>query len=249
MRWIRNCNSFLNVCPKIERLILSRRLKRGYTPVGCSGAEFWWLNIYTTLDLSMQQAAERAVARGLADLDARLGFSDYGSASSDQRADYVQGALICLDPRTGYVKAMVGGRDIFVSYYNRATQARRQPGSGFKPFVYLAAFESGAFSPVSLFNDSWRTYRVNDEDWSPRNFADKYLGLTTAANALVKSANATSVQVAMDIGPERIVDLAQRLGIQSRLRPYPSICPGRAGRSLCSYGCCLWRDCQLRFSA
>ncbi len=193
---------------------------------GMSALSFGGLNIYTTLDLPMQQVAERAVARGLADLDARLGFSDYGSASSEQRADYVQGALICLDPRTGYVKAMVGGRDIFISYYNRATQARRQPGSGFKPFVYLAAFESGAFSPVSLFNDTLRTYRVNDEDWSPRNFADKYLGLTTAANALVKSANATSVQIAMDIGPERIVDLARRLGIQSGLRPYPSIALG-----------------------
>ena len=193
---------------------------------GAPALSFGGLNIYTTLDLSMQQAAERAVARVLADLDARLGFSDYGSASSDQRANYVQGALICLDPRTGYVKAMVGGRDIFISYYNRATQARRQPGSGFKPFVYLAAFESGAFSPVSLFNDTLRTYRVNDEDWTPKNFADKYLGLTTAANALVNSANATSVQIAMEIGPEGIVDLAQRLGIQSQLKPYPSIALG-----------------------
>ncbi len=222
-----------------ELQLVSERMPQNRTPYfvetikaevtrlwGAQALSFGGLNIYTTLDLSMQQVAERAVAKGLADLDARLGFSDYGSASSDQRADYVQGALICLDPRTGYVKAMVGGRDIFISYYNRATQARRQPGSGFKPFVYLAAFESGAFSPVSLFNDTLRTYRVNDEDWSPRNFADQYLGLTTAANALVKSANATSVQVAMDIGPERIVDLAQRLGIQSRLRPYPSIALG-----------------------
>ncbi len=222
-----------------ELQLVSERMPQNRTPYfvetikaevtrlwGAQALSFGGLNIYTTLDLSMQQAAERAVARGLADLDARLGFSDYGSASSDQRADYVQGALICLDPRTGYVKAMVGGRDIFISYYNRATQARRQPGSGFKPFVYLAAFESGAFSPVSLFNDTLRTYRVNDEDWSPRNFADQYLGLTTAANALVKSANATSVQVAMDIGPERIVDLVQRLGIQSQLKPYPSIALG-----------------------
>ena len=71
-----------------------------------------------------------------------------------------------------------------------------------------------------------RTYRVNDEDWTPKNFANKYLGLTTAANALVKSANATSVQIAMEIGPDRIVDLAQRLGIQSQLKPYPSIALG-----------------------
>ena len=92
--------------------------------------------------------------------------------------------------------------------------------------MYLAAFESGALSPVSLFDDTLRTYRVNDEDWSPRNFADQYLGLTTVANALVKSANATSVQIAMDIGPERIVDLARRLGIQSQIKPYPSIALG-----------------------
>ena len=143
---------------------------------------------------------------------------------------------------------MVGGRDIFISYYNRATQARRQPGSGFKPFVYLAAFESGAFSPVSLFNDTLRTYRVNDEDWTPKNFADKYLGLTTAANALVNSANATSVQIAMEIGPEGIVDLAQRLGIQSQLKPVSQYCPGSAGSHVARYGRCLRRDCELRVS-
>ena len=108
-----------------------------------SALSFGGLNIHTTLDLKMQQAAERAVAEGLSDVDARLGFPDYRDASEAGRADYVQGALICLDPKTGEVKAMVGGRDIFVSYYNRATTARRQPGSGFKPLAYLAAFASG----------------------------------------------------------------------------------------------------------
>ena len=193
---------------------------------GPSALNFGGLTIHTTLDLSMQRAAERAMGQGLADLDARLGFSDYERASVEQRADYVQGALICLDTRTGHVKAMVGGRDIFVSFYNRATQARRQPGSGFKPFVYLAAFETGGISPVSLFDDEPRTYRVNNADWTPKNFANQYLGLTTAARALIKSANATSVQIAMLIGPQRIVDLARRLGIQSELYPYPSIALG-----------------------
>ena len=193
---------------------------------GPSALNFGGLTIHTPLDLSMQRAAERAIAKGVVDLDARLGFSDYERASFEQRGNYVQAALICLDPRTGHVKAMVGGRDIFTSFYNRATQARRQPGSGFKPFVYLAAFETGGLSPVSLFNDEPRTYRVNNKDWTPKNFANKYLGLTTAAQALVKSANATSVQIAMQIGPKRIVDLAQRLGIQSQLKPYPSIALG-----------------------
>ena len=193
---------------------------------GASALSFGGLTIHTTLDLAMQQAAERAVSEGLVDLDTRLGFPDYETASSDQRANYVQGAMICLDPRTGHIKAMVGGRDIFVSYYNRATQARRQPGSGFKPFVYLAAFETGTLSPISLFIDEPRTYRVNNKDWTPKNFKNSYLGLTTAAQALIKSANATSVQIAFQIGPKHIVDLSQRLGIQSPLKPYPSIALG-----------------------
>jgi len=193
---------------------------------GASALSFGGLTIHTTLDLSMQQAAERAIAQGLADLDTRLGFSDYKTASRDQRADYVQGALICLDPRNGHIKAMVGGRDIFVSYYNRATQARRQPGSGFKPFVYLSAFETESVSPLTLFYDKPHTYRVNNEDWTPKNFKNSYLGLTTTSQALVKSANATSVQIAFQIGPKRIVDVAKRLGIQSPLKPYPSIALG-----------------------
>jgi 1A family penicillin-binding protein len=193
---------------------------------GTSALSFGGLTIHTTLDLAMQQAAERAVSEGLVDLDARLGFPNYETASPEQRANYVQGALICLDPHTGHIKAMVGGRDIFVSYYNRATQARRQPGSGFKPFVYLAAFETNTLSPVSLFIDEPRTYRVNNKDWTPKNFKNSYLGLTTVAQALVKSANATSVQIGFQIGPKRIVDLAHRLGIQSPLKPYPSIALG-----------------------
>ena len=109
-----------------ELKLVSERMPQNRTPYfvetikaevtrlwGASALSFGGLNIYTTLDLSMQQAAERAVGRGLKDLDARLGFSDYGSASSEQRADYVQGALICLDPRTGHVKAMVGGTRYF----------------------------------------------------------------------------------------------------------------------------------------
>jgi penicillin-binding protein 1A len=193
---------------------------------GISALQFGGLNIYTTLDLGYQQAAEKAISAGLANLDARLGFSPYEGFPSTARDDYVQGALLCLDPRTGHIKAMVGGRDIFVSYYNRATQAKRQPGSGFKPIVYLAAFETGAVTPLSLFMDEPRTYRVNNKNWAPKNFKNSYLGLTTAGQALVKSANATSVQIAFRVGPEKIVGLAKRLGIQSPLKPYPSIALG-----------------------
>lgn len=193
---------------------------------GSSALNFGGLNIYTTLDLTYQQAAENAISEGLSELDTRLGFSPYQNASSQQRDDYVQGALLCLDPKTGYIKAMVGGRDIFVSYYNRATQAKRQPGSGFKPIVYLAAFETQHITPLSLFIDEPHTYRVNNNIWSPKNYNNSYLGLTTTAQALVKSANATSVQIVYQIGPEKVVDLANRLGIQTPLKPYPSIALG-----------------------
>lgn len=193
---------------------------------GSSALSFGGLNVYTTLDLHMQQAAEKAVEERLVDLDAQLGFAPYTTAPANKRADYVQGALICLNPRNGHVKAMVGGRDIFVSYYNRASQAQRQPGSGFKPFLYLAAFESGLLTPASLFIDAPHTYDVNNRPWSPKNFGNSYLGLTTAAFALVNSANATSVQVAFRVGPERVVNLAKRLGVQSPLHPYPSIALG-----------------------
>ena len=174
----------------------------------------------------MQKAAENAVAEGLADLDARLGFDEYERAGGEDRQEYIQAALVSVEPATGYVRALVGGRDIFISYFNRATTARRQPGSGFKPVVYLAALAAGEISPVSLFRDEPRTYTVNGKPWTPGNFRDRYLGVTTAAWALVNSANAASVQVMDRIGPERVVEMARRLGVRSPLDPYPSIALG-----------------------
>ncbi len=193
---------------------------------GRSVLSFGALDIHTTLDLAFQRAAEEAVTRGVTDLDRRLGFPAYADASPDGRKDYVQAALLCTDPSNGHVKAMVGGRDIFVSYYNRTTDARRQPGSSFKPIVYLSAFESGAVTPLSLFVDEPRTYRVNNRPWTPRNFQESYLGLTTASWALIRSANSTSVQIVDRIGPRQVVDTARRLGIASPLVAVPSIALG-----------------------
>jgi penicillin-binding protein 1A len=193
---------------------------------GRSALSFGALDIHTTLDIRMQQNAQRAIDQGVTDLDARLGFSSYQSASAAERKNYVQAALLCVDYRTGHVKAMIGGRDIFTSYYNRATTARRQPGSGFKPIVYLSAFETGEITPLSIFIDEPRTYIVNRKEWSPKNFQDSYLGPTTAAWALIRSANATSVQIVQQIGPERVIDTARRLGITSPLLPVPSIALG-----------------------
>ena len=193
---------------------------------GRSVLSFGALDIHTTLDLDFQREAEKAVADGLIDLDRRLGFSPYTVAGREDRPEYVQVALLCTDQSNGHVRAMVGGRDIFVSYYNRATDARRQPGSSFKPIVYLSAFESGAITPLSLFIDEPRTYTVNRRPWTPKNFQDSYLGLTTAAWALIRSANATAVQVLHLVGPQAVVSTGERLGIRSPLAPVPSIALG-----------------------
>jgi len=189
---------------------------------GPQALHYGGLKIHTTLDIALQEAAEDAVERGLAALDQRLGFKSYAAATLEERRAYVQAALVCLAP-TGGVLAMVGGRDIFVSYYNRALTARRQPGSGFKPVAYLAALEAGAITPLSLFFDEARQYEVNGKTWRPRNYGGRYLGLTTAAWALVHSANSTAVQISESVGPERVVAMARRLGFAGPIGPYRSI--------------------------
>lgn len=195
---------------------------------GATALHYGSLKVYTTLDITMQEAAEEAVAKGMVELDERLGFKPYAEASMAERPAYVQGALVCLSP-TGKVLAMVGGRDIFVSYYNRALTARRQPGSGFKPIAYLAALEAGEISPVSVFNDERRTY-IDDigRKWQPRNYNNRYFGPTTAAWALVKSANSTTVQISELVGPKRVVETAHRLGFAGPIGAYKSIALGVA---------------------
>ncbi len=194
---------------------------------GPAALHYGSLKVYTTLDIAMQDAAEEAVTKGLVQLDERLGFKPYSAASMAERPSYVQGALVCLS-QTGKVLAMVGGRDIFVSYYNRALTARRQPGSGFKPIAYLAALEAGKISPVSVFNDQRRTYIVNGQKWQPRNYGGRYLGRTTAAWALVRSANSTAIQISELAGPDRVVETAHRLGFAGPIGAYKSIALGVA---------------------
>ena len=194
---------------------------------GPAALHYGSLKVYTTLDIAMQDAAEEAVTKGLVQLDERLGFKPYSEASMAERPAYVQGALVCLS-QTGKVLAMVGGRDIFVSYYNRALTARRQPGSGFKPMAYLAALEAGKISPITVFNDEPRTYIDNEKKWQPRNYNNRYLGQTTAAWALVRSANSTAIQISELVGPEHVVETAHRLGFAGPIGAYKSIALGVA---------------------
>jgi len=181
--------------------------------------------IYSTLDLPLQRFAETALTRGLERLEAsrpRLRRSD--------QSERLQAALIALDPATGHVVALVGGRDYQVSQFNRALLAHRQPGSAFKPFVYLAALRERrgavAFTPASFVDDSPLTVDVEGMPWSPRNYEDRYEGRVTVRRALEQSLNAATVRIALEIGLPAVIESARGLGISSALRPVPAVALG-----------------------
>jgi penicillin-binding protein 1B len=179
----------------------------------------------TSVDLSLQRFAEAAVGRGLDRLETR-----HRALRRADAAGRLQAALVVLDPATGQVKAMVGGRDYGVSQFNRATLARRQPGSAFKPFVYASALtaKTGApkLTPASLVDDAPVTMTVNGEAWAPRNYEDRYEGVVTVRRALERSLNAATVHVAEAVGLPGVIATARTLGIGSRLSPVPAMVLG-----------------------
>jgi penicillin-binding protein 1A len=160
------------------------------------------MRIQTTIDLNMQQVAEETVAD-----------SYYGSFGGGAYADQI--ALVAIDPRTHFVKALVGGVDHESSQFNRAVQSRRQPGSAFKPFVYYAAFASGEFTPNSIINDAAVTYPDGYNYYSPRNYDGSYMGSITLRNALETSRNIPAVKLGQAVGINRLVEIARTLGIKS----------------------------------
>ncbi|MFQ5692963.1 MAG: penicillin-binding transpeptidase domain-containing protein, partial [Nitrospinota bacterium] len=144
-----------------------------------------------------------------------------------------EGALVALDPRTGAVRAMVGGRDFERSQFNRATQALRQPGSAFKPFVYGAALERG-MRPSEILLDAPVSFRdpSTGKWWKPTNYGRRFYGRVTLQEALEKSINVATIRLLDKVGPRRAYDLAHRLGIQSPLDPYLSLALGTSVVSL-----------------
>nr|WP_238442508.1 PBP1A family penicillin-binding protein [Desulforamulus reducens] len=164
------------------------------------------LTIQTTLDMDMQQAAERAITQGL------------GQVNKD-----MEGALIAIDPRNGYIKAMVGGRNWQKSQYNRAL-AKSQPGSSFKPFLYTAAIESGYTAATTIFCKPI-TYPGG---YRPKDYHGYHYRPFTLKQALAISDNVVSVQLADRLGPEVLVRYAKAMGIESKLDPYLSLALGSA---------------------
>ncbi len=179
------------------------------------------LRIFSGLDLHLQKIAERSLADGLKSLEDK-----YVALRRKGDEGRLEGAIIVIRPQTGEIKAMVGGRSYQLSQFNRGFQARRQPGSVFKPFVYLTALMSGTFTPVTMIEDSPFTWNYENQEWKPGNYNDEYLGTVTFRRALEKSLNSATARVARDVGVRRIRDLAQRLGIDSKLPALPSLALG-----------------------
>jgi penicillin-binding protein 1A len=201
------------------------------------------LRIYTTLDLDMQQAAERALQSQLDEIEAGAysangkfegqgrtyrEYLEQGRESGEDQGSfspYLQGSLVALDARTGYILALVGGRDFVDSRWNRVTQAVRQPGSTFKPFVYSAAVRAG--HPVTeLLDDSPLNPPVIQLDsslWQPKDYDDTTLGTIPMRQSLYLSRNLSTIKLGMGLGEQTVVGEARRYGITTSLRPYPSI--------------------------
>src|SRR5437867_4562392 len=182
------------------------------------------VDVYTTLDLHLQRIAQDAVRSGLTRVDELL--------SRRKRRGKAEAALIAVDPRTGELLAFVGGRSYNQSQYNRAVLSRRQPGSVFKPFVYLAAFEQALaegktdVTPASIVNDEPERFEFDDQVWTPENYENKYDGPITLRHALAHSRNLATIHVAQNAGYDHVAALWKKLGVGNSPKPYPSIALG-----------------------
>jgi penicillin-binding protein 1B len=182
------------------------------------------VDVHTTLDLHLQRLAQDAVRTGLTKVDQLL--------SRRKRKGKAEAALIAVDPRTGEILAFVGGRSYNQSQYNRVILSRRQPGSVFKPFVYLAAFEQAMaegrtdVTAASITLDEPETFEFDDQVWTPENYEKTYDGPITFRHALAHSRNLATIHVAQSAGYDHVAALWKKLGIGTPPKPYPSIALG-----------------------
>src|SRR4026209_1148815 len=190
------------------------------------------LQVYTTLSPTIQLKAEQSLRDGLKALETRR-LKPSEKAGTAPVTERPEGALLALDPQTGHIKAMVGGYDFFKSEFNRAVQARRQPGSAFKAFVYLAALEAGQ-TPASVVDDSPIEFPAgrNVKPWKPDNYDRKCRGPITYQQALEESVNVAAVKVLEKNGVRRAVDIARRMGVESPLGENLSIALGTSDLTL-----------------
>lgn len=184
--------------------------------------------VYTTLDLKLQRAAAEAIREALPEVDARI---QERFRHRKQPPPEPQVALVALDPHTGAVKALVGGRDYTRSQLNRVV-AHRQPGSGFKPFVYAAAFNTAledperAITPITTVVDEPTVFEFDGQAYEPSNYGEKFYGIVTVRDALIHSLNVATVKVAEMTGYDRVAALAAAAGLNPRVKATPAVSLG-----------------------
>jgi penicillin-binding protein 1A len=191
------------------------------------------LQVYTTLDPYLQRVAEDSLETHLLGIEkahrydqTRESYKAAVESGEEPKVEYIQSAVIAIDVQTGYIRTMVGGRSFKDSNWNRAVQARRQPGSSFKPFIYLAAIENG-FSPADIILDAPIVLDMpNGDVYKPRNFKEKFEGEITIRRALNKSINVPAVRILLSLGPPAAISYAHRLGIKSPLDAVYSLALG-----------------------
>jgi len=181
------------------------------------------LRIFTSLDMIMQRSAEEALNNGIANLNKKYRHI----RNSDTP---LEGVVLTIQPGSGYVKALVGGRNYTNTQFNRAIQARRQPGSLFKPFVYVTAMDPSrgdqAFTASTVLDDSEISVKAGTAEWKPRNYDNRFHGLVTVREALAHSYNIPAVRAAIDAGVPNVIKTAANIGVESKLQPYPSVSLG-----------------------
>ena len=204
--------------------------------------------IHTTIDSELQNAAEKSLRAHLDEAEQHPGYdhqtyAQYAAFLREERSskspndkaaapkppEYLQGAVIALDNKTGGILALVGGRDFEHNEYDRALQAKRPPGTAITPFVYAAAFEKGLY-PGSIVEDSAldnRTVMIGGTtgilgEWGPENADNRYEGPITAREALAKSKNGSAVRIGTSAGLDNVSQLIRTAGVETKLRPYPS---------------------------
>jgi penicillin-binding protein 1A len=185
--------------------------------------------IHTTLDASLQRAAAASLVEGLNRIEAASGYAHPKWAQRKQLGkqapaveNYLQGAVVAMDPFTGDVRALVGGRDYALTPFNRAVDGKRQPGSSFKVFVYAAAL-ADSLTPTAIVADTALAIPLpNQTIYRPSNSDGEFLGALTLRTALARSRNPVAIQLALGLGMDSVAELAHRMGLNSDIAPYPS---------------------------
>src|SRR5437868_5130449 len=193
--------------------------------------------VYTTLDPDLQRAAASAIDAGMKNVDLLLAKKydkwrkEQARKGTNDAIPQAQVALVALDPRTGEIKAVIGGRDYGQSQLNHAL-AHRQPGSVFKPFVYAAAFDNAVdnvqpiVTPATTIDDEPTTFNYDGTDYTPGNYNQRFMGRVTVRDALTNSLNVATVKVAEMIGYGRVVQVARQMGLGNNIRPTPAVALG-----------------------